>query len=99
MPKRPKTRLGLGDRHARLEARHQREPKGIMSVQVVARRYPWHGNLDHAHGDEHSRLVAADGGVEVLRSDAENSEGVAVDEHNLAHHIARRSEAGLPIVV
>ena len=99
MPERRQAGLGLLAGYAGLEPRNQREPDGLMIVQVVARRHPGHGDLHHADGDEDAGPVAADGGVEVLRRYAENGEGVAVDQHRLADNIARCGEARLPVVV
>ena len=70
-----------------------------MVVEVVAGRHPGHGDIDHADGNEDAGLVAADGGVEVFRSDAEDGERMAVDEHGLADDVARSGEAGLPVAV
>ena len=70
-----------------------------MVVEVVAGRHPGHGDVDHADGDKDGGLVAADSGVEVLRGDAKNRKGMAVDEDGLADDGGGCSEARLPVAV
>ena len=99
VPQRPKASFGFGHGHARLEPCHQGQPDGLVIVQAVIGHRAGHGNFDHADGNEQSGAVSPDGGGEVLRRHTENREGMAVDEHRLAHDIARCCKAGMPVVV
>ena len=99
VPERLKAGLGLRRGDAGLEACYQCEPNGLVVIQVVKRRSPGNCNPDHADGKKDAGAITADGGVEVLRRNAENCEWMPVDLNRLAHHIRRCGKVVFPIVI
>src|ERR1700722_11814874 len=94
VPKRREAGLGLLWRDAGLEACNQREPNGLVIGEVIQRSPPRQDNLDHADRNEDAGAIAADGRIEVLRSDAEDGEWMTVDQDSLADDVSGRAETG-----